>query len=136
MMKQYDILLIDDEVRRMRATLDMLRSDNYKVEQIARVQEAYDLLKDHPDICEIIILDIMMPADGEFDVPDADLGLRTGFLLLEKLREIPNFKIPIIVLTANAAYEEELNGKVDHFFVKPVAYSQLKQKIEELRGNI
>ncbi len=89
MMKQYDILLIDDEVRRMRATLDMLRSDNYKVKQIARVQEAYDLLKGHPDICEIIILDIMMPADGEFDMPDADVGLRTGFRLLENSVKSP-----------------------------------------------
>ncbi|MDQ7054649.1 MAG: hypothetical protein Q9P14_17830 [candidate division KSB1 bacterium] len=77
----------------------------------------------------------MMPADGDFDVPEADLGLRTGFLLLERLKQIPEFQIPIIVLTANAAYEEELEGKVAHFFVKPVAYGQLKATIEKLRNS-
>lgn len=124
-MDSLDILLVDDETRRMRATIEMLRSDGFSVEQIASPSEAMQRLNTNPQICKVIILDIMMPADGEFDVPESQYGLRTGFLLLDKLHTIEGFRTPIIVLTANASFEDELGKKIERFLVKPVAYNIL-----------
>ena len=134
-MQKFDAFLIDDETRRMRATLDMLRGDNYRVEQIASPAEALKRLQENPKLCRIIILDIMMPADGIFAEKKTDYGLRTGIFLLEELRAITGFDLPIIVLTANSDFEEELAGRVDVFLQKPVAYQTLKKEIDRFMNS-
>jgi len=131
-MPKLDVLLIDDETRRMRATLDMLRADKYSAEQIASPAAALKRLQDNPKLCRVIILDIMMPADGIFAEMNTDFGLRTGIFLLEKLREINGFDIPIIVLTANSDFRTELQQRVNVFLQKPVAYQTLKKEIDKL----
>ena len=129
-MEKLDVLLIDDEIRRMRATLDMLRSDNYSVEQVASPADALKRLQENPKLCRVLILDIMMPADGIFAEMDTDYGLRTGIFLLHELRAIDGFDLPIIVLTANDDFHEELKEQVDVFLLKPVAYQTLKKEID------
>lgn len=130
-MKQVDILLIDDETRRMRATIEMLRNDGFQIEQIASPSKALHILSREPGICRVIVLDIMMPADGEFDVPESQFGLRTGFLLLDKLKKLDGFQTPIIVLTAAAQYKDDLFHEVWKFHVKPVPYETLKNAINQ-----
>ncbi len=131
------ILIIDDEVRRMQATVDMLRSDHYVVEQITNPSQALQKLRTTPTHYDVIILDVMMPIDNddEFKVLETDYGLRTGILLLIKIKQIGGFVAPIIVLTANYEIEEELKGKVSHFLRKPVPYAQLKAAIDKFRTN-
>jgi len=128
------ILIIDDEVRRMQATVDMLRSDHHIVDQITNPSQALQKLRSAPKQYDLIILDVMMPIDNEneFKVLDTDYGLRTGVLLLNKIKEIYTFTAPIVVLTANYEIEEELKGKVNHFLRKPVPYAQLKAAIDKL----
>jgi len=127
-----DILIIDDETRRMRAIREMLRADGYTVEQVDSPTKALSMLQKNSRLCKVIVLDIMIPADGEFDVPESDYGLRTGILLLETLRGIPSFEIPVIVLTARRDTEEELKGKVDRFLHKPVPFDELSAAIREV----
>jgi CheY-like chemotaxis protein len=128
------ILIIDDEIRRMQATVDMLRSDRHAVEQITSPSLALQKLRSAPKHCDLIILDVMMPIDNEdeFRVLETEFGLRTGVLLLKKIKEIEGFNAPIIVLTANYEIEEELKGQVDHFLRKPVPYAHLKAAIDKL----
>lgn len=130
-MEQLDILLIDDELRRMRATIEMLSNDGFKVKQIVSPSIALRIFRESNVACKVAILDIMMPPDNEFDVPESQFGLRTGFLLLDKLQKIDGFNTPIIVLTANASFEEELQGKAKAFLVKPVPYEKLKKAIQK-----
>ena len=129
------ILIIDDEVRRMQATVDMLRSDHYIIEQITNPSVALQKLRTSPTQFDLIILDVMMPIDNddEFKEHETNYGLRTGFLLLSKIKQITGFTAPIIVLTANYEIEEELKGKVGYFLRKPVPYAQLKAAIDKLR---
>jgi CheY-like chemotaxis protein len=130
-MEQLDILLIDDEKRRMRATIEMLTNDGFNVKQIVSPSNALRTLRQSSVVCKVVILDIMIPPDGEFDVPESQYGLRTGFLLLDKLQTVDGFNTPVIVLTANASFEEELQGKVKAFLVKPVPYENLKKAIRK-----
>lgn len=73
---------------------------------------------------DLIILDIMMPR-------------RSGFLVLERLRQELEEPIPVIMVTGNfgerhRAYAEMLG--VAAYFYKPVKFQVLLQKIEELLG--
>ena len=124
-----DILIIDDEIRRMNATVQMLRADGFSVEQINSPTKAVKRLESNPGSCKVIILDIMMPPDGEFTQEETDLGLRTGILILDRLQRIQGFNTPIIVLTANVLAKAELDGRVSIFLEKPVAYAKLKAAI-------
>lgn len=74
---------------------------------------------------DLIILDIMMPR-------------RSGFLVLERLRQVTENPIPVIMITGNfgerhRAYAEMLG--VAAYFHKPVKVPAILDKIEELLGN-
>lgn len=126
------VLIIDDEIRRMRATFELLQADGFQVEQIDSPSRAWQRLKANPNAWDVILLDIMMPTDGEFDTEETDLGLRTGIILLEKIQTLSHFSTPIIVLTANEEFKDEVSPKVDKFLLKPTPYQVLKSIIQEV----
>lgn len=71
---------------------------------------------------DLIILDMMMPR-------------RSGFLVLERLRQIMEEPIPVIVVTGNfgerhRSYAEMLG--VSGYYYKPVKLPQLVEKINDL----
>ena len=127
-----DILFIDDEARRMRPTVEMLRADHYQVELIDDPLKSLSMLQENPHLCKIIILDIMMPVEGEFAGSENGNGLDTGVTLLEKIKAISGFELPVIVLTANHTVADRLRGKVQRFLHKPVPYAKLKAAVDEL----
>lgn len=129
---QIDVLIIDDEVRRMRATVELLEADGFMVEQESSPSQAFERLRRQPNYARVIILDIMMPPDGEFDTPDAEYGLRTGILFLDRLHELQTFRTPIIVLTASDEHRSEIERQVARYLKKPVPYGTLKGIIDEL----
>ena len=74
---------------------------------------------------DLIILDIMMPR-------------RSGFLVLERLRERMEHPVPVLMVTGNSgerhrAYAEMLG--VSGYFYKPVKFPMLLSKINELLDN-
>ena len=74
---------------------------------------------------DLIILDIMMPR-------------RSGFLVLERLRQELEEPIPVIMVTGNfgerhRSYAEMLG--VEGYFYKPVKFPILLDKINELLGD-
>ena len=65
----------------------------------------------------MILLDDMMPG-------------KSGCETLKELKEIPNFKIPVVVLTANAIEgmkEKYLDAGFDDYLAKPIAKDELKR---------
>ena len=131
-MTKIDVLIIDDEVRRMQATVELLQADNYAVEQIGSPSAAFQRLQQNPAYARVIILDIMMPPDGDFNIEDAQYGLRTGILFLAKLKSLPDFKTPVIVLTASDEFKDEVKTQVHHYLKKPVPYGTLREIIDHL----
>lgn len=74
---------------------------------------------------DLIVLDLMMPA-------------RSGFLLLERLRQFTESPIPVVVITGNegARHREyaEMLG-VDDYIQKPFTMDRLVNSINQLVGN-
>lgn len=74
---------------------------------------------------DLMILDIMMPR-------------RSGFLVLERLRQVTEIPIPVIIITGNfgerhRTYAEMLG--VSAYFHKPIKVPVILDKIEELLDN-
>ena len=66
---------------------------------------------------DLILLDDMMPG-------------KSGCETLKELKEIPNFKIPVVVLTANAIEgmkEKYLDAGFDDYLAKPIVKDELKR---------
>jgi len=61
-----------------------------------------------------IILDVMLPLGHILDRAETQSGLRTGFVLIRKIREFYKTKEiqcpPIIIITIRNSYAEELEG--------------------------
>jgi DNA-binding response OmpR family regulator len=77
--------------------------------------------RENPDL---IILDMMMPK-------------RSGFLVLERLRRSPSFRVRVIMITANEgarhkAYAEKLG--VDDYIRKPFAMDRLMESVDRILG--
>lgn len=94
------ILLIDDEKRRMRTSLEYLRELKYDVKFIDNVDGAFDYIDKNQNNLEVIILDIMMPWGTLFNKEETEFGLLSGYKLLYKIRKDFGDKIPIIIYTA------------------------------------
>lgn len=131
------ILLIDED--RMRGEqLQFILEHLYKW-KIFRAESPSDgirLLKRQSKEIDIILLDIMMPADEAVDVNDSNLGMDTGLLVLEKIRKELKLEIPIMLYTArrDLGYLKDEN-LISDYAVKPISIEELSQKIKDVCSN-
>ena len=88
------ILIADDESRMRRLVGDFLKKAGYIVLEAKDGEEALDLFYDNKEL-DLIILDVMMPK-------------YSGYEVLCEIRKVSD--IPIIMLTAKSAEEDELKG--------------------------
>ena len=111
-----EILFIDDEIVPgltepdgvyMWYYCEELRQAGYIVDEVWETDLAVQKLAAREKPYALIILDIMMPTGEEFDVPEAEGGLRTGVLLLDKILEMSP-KTPVLILT-NVANPETVH---------------------------
>jgi len=122
--EQNSVLIIDDEVDILNLLALHLRLKNYKVYQASNGKDGIELaISEKPDI---IILDVMMP----------DMG---GFEVCKKLKEsIETANIPIIFLTAKSTINDKVTGLgcgADDYIVKPFDFDELEMRIRRsLRG--
>ena len=116
-----EILLIDDNVKNVANIKNIFKSDKFKIEQCSPVGgEVYaKICSDKP---EVIVTDLIM---GEYD----------GFVLLEKLQAISNYK-PIIIITSGLTHETFIEKAfslgVQYFMAKPYNAEVLCKRITEL----
>lgn len=105
-MDRIKILVVDDESRMRKLVRDFLIREGYDVVEAGDGEEALDIFYRDKDIA-LIILDVMMPKIGGFEV----------------CREVrTSSKVPIIMLTAKGEESDELNGfelGVDEYISKP-----------------
>lgn len=118
-MAEHTILVVDDEQRMRKLVKDFLVKQNFKVIEAADGEQAVDIFLETKEI-DLVILDVMMPKmDG-----------------WETCREIRQYsKVPIIMLTARGAENDELRGfelGVDEYISKPFSPKILVARVQAL----
>ena len=113
------ILTVDDNEAGLKIIEKLLKGTNIKLDMASTGKECLDQLK-----------------IGKYDLIllDEDLSQITGSELLVKMREIRNFKTPVVLLTKDNSYEynEEYTkeGFVD-YILKPLKKEELLSKIDK-----
>ncbi len=114
-LKDKNILIVDDDIRNIYALSSALTTRGANILTAFNGLEALEMVEKHPEI-NIVLMDIMMP---EMD----------GFEATKKIRENSKWKnLPIIALTAKAMKsdrEEILNAGASDYQSKPIDIQQL-----------
>ena len=118
-MDRLKILVVDDESRMRKLVRDFLVKSGYDVLEAGDGEEALDIFFKEKEIA-LVVLDVMMPKMDGWQV----------------CREIRAYsKVPIIMLTARADEQDELQGfqmGVDEYVTKPFSPKILVARIEAI----
>lgn len=122
--KAYDlnnkkVLVVDDNKLNLKVTSRMLEAYNLDITTVESGQECIDKVK--TSNYDIIFLDQMMPG-------------MNGITTLNKLKEINNFNIPVIALTADAIdgqKEKYLNAGFSDYISKPIDKGELSRVLRK-----
>ena len=131
------ILWIDEDVGILQGHHDYLKMVGHHDLVLAKTPEdTMEAIDKWGDALDLIILDIMLGVGKMFSFEEANLGLTTGVLLLDKIKtKLPD--VPIIVLTAIAkeAVKRQLlaHGVPEKYYLeKPIGPRALQSKIQEV----
>lgn len=116
-MKEYSILIIEDDEDIREGIRILFSGENYRITEAGSGEEGLRLFSGDIDLA---ILDIMMPGIS---------GLKT----CEEIRRISN--VPILFLTAKSQESDKLIGFMaggDDYLVKPFTYSELLARTKAL----
>ena len=118
------ILIVDDNKLNIKVAIKTLSAFNFVIDECYDGFECLEKVKNNN--YDLILMDIMMPN-------------MSGETALAKLKENPNFKTPVIALTADAiagAKEKYLAlGFVD-YIAKPFSREQIKEKLDAVFNDI
>ena len=121
-MKQFRILVIDDEQRILNFLSSKLRASGYEVFTATSGKEALELVQaQEPDL---VVLDIMMPK-------------MDGFETLKELRSFSS--VPAIILSAKGTNADKIKGfdlGADDYLAKPFSPDELVARIEAVRRRV
>jgi len=119
--KEYiHILIVDDSIVFSKILKYQLEKENYLVDTITNVEDAYFLLKNNIFSYDIFIIDIFMP-------------YIYGTILIKKIRNEMNDNTPIIVLSSIPEFgQESLDLGANLFFEKGYPIDNLKNNIVNL----
>lgn len=115
-LKGKKILIIDDNSLNLKVTSRLLEPYELDVILASTGIEGIELVKEQNDF-DLILLDQMMPG-------------MDGLTTLNKLKEIENFNIPVVVLTADAikgSKEKYINDGFDDYISKPIDKKELSR---------
>ncbi len=118
-MDQIKILVVDDEGRMRKLVRDYLERKGFNVMEASDGVSALATFESNQDI-ELMILDVMMP-------------FMDGYEVCSRIREYS--KVPIILLTAKSAEEDELLGfelGIDEYITKPFRPKVLVARVEAI----
>jgi DNA-binding response OmpR family regulator len=121
-MRQFRVLVIDDEQRILNFLSSKLRASGYEVLTATSGQEALEQVQaQEPDL---VVLDIMMPR-------------MDGFETLKELRVFSS--VPAIILSAKGTNEDKIKGLglgADDYLAKPFSPDELVARIEAIRRRV
>ena len=118
------ILIVDDNKLNIKVARKALDGYNFEIDECYDGQECLDKVVNGNEY-DLILMDIMMPN-------------MSGETAIAKLKEIPNFNIPIIALTADAvagAREKYLSEGFIDYIAKPFKKEQIKEKLDLVFNN-
>lgn len=118
------ILIVDDNKLNIKVARRALDGFNFEIDECYDGQECLNKVVKGNEY-DLILMDIMMPN-------------MSGETAIAKLKEKPNFNIPIIALTADAvvgAREKYLSEGFVDYIVKPFNKQQIKEKIDIIFGS-
>lgn len=118
------ILVVDDTSLNLKVACKLL--ERYNANQIVTCDSGFECLDriSRGEVYDLILLDDMMPK-------------MSGVETLKKLKELPNFNIPTIALTANAISgmrEKYLADGFDDYLAKPIEKDELITVVNEVLG--
>ena len=114
------ILIVEDDPAHLLALEDNLSFAGYEVSTARSGRQALEILKQ--DKFDLIILDMDMP-------------VMNGAQGLEKLKEMKDFKIPILILSADKEEESKATGislGASYYMTKPFKPPEVVARIEEI----
>ena len=115
-----NILIIDDDFEIVQSLSHAFEANGYNVAQAFDGNAGLAMLETkNPDL---VILDLMMPK-------------RSGFLVLERMRQSDQPPCPIIMITANEGQRHQQYAKllgVSEYFHKPFTIDSLLKRVSEL----
>ena len=113
------LLIVDDNKLNIKVARRALQDFNFDIDECYDGQECLEKIVNGNEY-DLILMDIMMPN-------------MSGETALAKLKENPNFKIPVIALTADAiagAKEKYLSEGFIDYIAKPFTKDQIKEKLD------
>ena len=114
------VLLVDDNELNIKVAATLLKKYNFTIDSCTSAFACFAKLN-NGETFDVILMDDMMPK-------------MTGKEAVKKLKSNPDFKIPVIVLTANAITgmrEEYLAAGFDDYLSKPIERTELERVIKE-----
>ena len=113
------VLIVDDNKLNIKVARRALNDFNFELDECYDGLECLEKVKVGNEY-DLILMDIMMPNMG-------------GEATMAKLKEIPNFNIPVIALTADAVSGAEEKYKslgFSDYIAKPFSKEQIKEKLD------
>ena len=113
------ILIVDDNNLNIKVAKKALRDFDFEIDTCQSGQECLNKVSQGSKY-DLILMDIMMPE-------------MSGETTLLKLKEFPDFKIPVIALTADAvagAKEKYISEGFTDYIAKPFSKEQIKEKLD------
>ena len=118
------ILVVDDNEMNLRVADKLLKTHHLSTKLVKSGTECIDLIKNNEKF-DLILMDDMMPH-------------LKGPEVLNLLKQIPNFNIPTIALTANATEgirESYINMGFDDYLAKPIEKPELVRILKKFLSN-
>lgn len=119
-MSKPTVLVVEDERKLLHTLKDFLTINGYRIIQAEDGEQAIEKFKEFMHTIDIILLDIMLPK-------------KNGYEVLKEIRRTST--VPVIMLTAKAAVEDQLEGfesGADDYITKPYTLSIIKVHIEAI----
>lgn len=116
-MKKGNILLVDDDEEIREIVKVLLSSEGYTIYPAADGTQALTLIEEQEQELDLVILDVMMPQLGGYDV-------------CKKIREAS--KVPVLFLTAKNRETDLVEGYLaggDDYMQKPFSYTELIARV-------
>lgn len=121
--QQYDLLVVDDDIRLLILLSEYLKSQHFNLVTATNVQDAKYLMNTF--IFDLLVLDVMMPGED-------------GLSYVKELRAAKN-QIPILMLTAKGDVQDRILGLeegADEYLPKPFDPKELVLRIQAILRRI
>lgn len=125
---------VDDDINNPELSLERgLLEERHEVNCFSGITKFLDHFKDkyHTEKYDGIILELMLYPENVFSMEESKYGSRTGILLIDKIKKIPNFKDSEIIIYSSIDDPHLISEESNiHFFDKSEFPDEFVKKVE------